>query len=339
MSPLTPLIAFELRQTVPTPDAEAAAFAAPRLAQPGGPLPAALAYAAARTWRGLAVALAPAPLLKSVCAEGAGDAAWGEEQLRRFAQQTARRFAGLPDVERIACLAECRRLATDEGPEAMCGGELARVAAAHTFHDATAALIAAAVQAEASVADELAASFPRFSRLLRDQPAGPPLLAATFAYFLRREIEANEQLASELMCDGLRRLSAPLAGALAALAQTLGRLGSRFDDWIGRMPDAVPADRRPDAAPSSLAAQSQPLCRPARGPQNGLAHQGRQSGRRPVVRRARGPARRRCGRGPPWPLVREFARHVIRLGPARRVRHGQSGGRSNEGRRRKTTAQ
>ncbi|HVS37472.1 MAG TPA: formylglycine-generating enzyme family protein [Gemmataceae bacterium] len=243
MSSLTPLAAFALRQTVPTLDGGVESFVVQRLSLATGPLRTALGYAAARSWRALAVALAPAEALKSVDADDAGDAVWIGEQLHRFAQQTGGLFAELSNADRLACLAECRYAGNQPAFDYEL---LGRRTAAHRRCDDAITLAAAAVEAQACVADELADSAPRLCRLLRDHMSGALLLAATFAYFFRREVETHEELSSELMCDSLRRLSAPLAGALAALAQALGRLGSRFDVWIGRILDRGRADPRPD---------------------------------------------------------------------------------------------
>ena len=267
MSLLAPLIAFELRQAVtepPHPDppppggreprktpsplagegrggGDVAAFVARLLAQPAGPLTAALTFAADRTWRGLAVALTPGSAFRRIRADGAADAPWIEDQLRRFADHASGPLREPPEAVRLACLAEWRRVRADGriGPDGWTD-DLAERTAAHERCD-PAGLTAAAARTETRFAETLDAECPQLGRLLRGQLGDPPFLAATFAYFFRREVESNEELSSELMCDGLRRLSAPWAGALAGLAQALARLGSRFDALIGPPPDAPPA--------------------------------------------------------------------------------------------------
>src|SRR5258708_35408679 len=84
MSPLNPLIAFALRQAVAEPDDRVADFLARRLDQAVGPLPTALAYAADRTWRGLAAALVLDGVLNRLRATDPAEAAGLQEQLRRF---------------------------------------------------------------------------------------------------------------------------------------------------------------------------------------------------------------------------------------------------------------
>jgi formylglycine-generating enzyme required for sulfatase activity len=248
MSPLSPLIAFALRQAVAEPDDRVADFLARRLSKDIGPLHAALAYAANRTWRGLAAALGLHGVLNRLRATDAAEAAGLQEQLRRFSDLAAERFRDVSEEVRIACLAEWRR-AQVEGRvplETLDPDELAPLMAGHWRYEDPAALTAAAGRAEGQVAAALAASHPRLARLLGEKVAGPPLLVSIFAYFLRREIESNEDLSNELLCDGLRHLSAPQVRALAGLAQALARLGSRFDALIDQLLEGKPRRQSAD---------------------------------------------------------------------------------------------
>ncbi|MBX9677300.1 MAG: protein kinase [Gemmataceae bacterium] len=68
--------------------------------------------------------------------------------------------------------------------------------------------------------------------------SGPPLLVASFAYFFRREVETNEELAHGLLFDSLRQLSSSHAKGLAELRKSLDLLGENFDrlfDQLGRI--------------------------------------------------------------------------------------------------------
>ena len=93
------------------------------------------------------------------------------------------------------------------------------------------------------VADALAESYPNLARLLRTPtPAGPPLLAAAFCYFFRREVETDDELAHGLFFDGLRQLSASQAKAFGEVGQALASLGGQFDalfEQLGRIEAAV----------------------------------------------------------------------------------------------------
>jgi formylglycine-generating enzyme required for sulfatase activity/tRNA A-37 threonylcarbamoyl transferase component Bud32 len=89
----------------------------------------------------------------------------------------------------------------------------------------------------AAVADALAPDYPRLAQLLR-QPApggGPPLLAAAFAYFFRREVESSPELARGLTFGSLERLSASQAAAFGKLGAALEALGARFDELLGQV--------------------------------------------------------------------------------------------------------
>ncbi len=176
-----------------------------------------------------------------------------------------RRFGALSETERAACLAEWRQAEQGRiGLDDAALEDLERRTASHAHREESAELNAAAGRAEKLVADALAAEHPRLAHLLRDQAGDPPLLAAAFAYFFRREVESNEDLSGELMCDSLRRLSAPLAGALGGLGQALARLGSRFDALVD--PPLEPcATAAPAAAP--LADRPSPFVALRRGRQ------------------------------------------------------------------------
>jgi formylglycine-generating enzyme required for sulfatase activity len=279
MSPLAPLIAFELRQAVAEPQREVADFVARRLAYPAGPLSAALTHAAGRTWRTLAAALAPDRLPELVRTDGAGDALWIEEQLRRFSERTAGRFPKRAKDDLFTCLAEWRRV-QEQLLVSLDGVPVedlaAKTASQNRVEDVR--LTAGAKRAEALTAAGLAPECPCLARLLREQSADPPLLAAAFAYFFRREIEGNEELSGEFLCDGLRRLSAPLAGPLAGLGQALSRLGSRFDVLVAQLTDGRPNEQEAVAAvlPAHLADRPSPFF--AGGARKGAKKPGRGSG-------------------------------------------------------------
>ncbi len=177
-----------------------------------------------------------------------------------------RRFGDLSEKERAACLAEWRQ-AREQGRIGLDDAaleDLERRTASHAHREEPAGLTAAAGRAEKLVADALAAERPRLARLLRDQAGDPPLLAAAFAYFFRREIESNEDSSGELMCDSLRRLSAPLAGVLGGLGQALARLGSRFDALVDPLLEPC-ATAAPASAP--LADRPSPFVALRRGRQ------------------------------------------------------------------------
>jgi formylglycine-generating enzyme len=243
MSLLNPLIAFTLRQAVAEPDDQVADFLTHRL----GPaaeklLPVAVAYAVDRTWRGLAAALALDGVLSRLRTTDPVEAAGVQEQLRRFSDLAAARFGNLSEEVRMAGLAELRGARVEgRGPhDALDLAKLARLMRGRCRYEDPAALTAAAGRTEELVAAAVSVNHPQLGEMLSEQTAGPPLLASIFAYFFRREVESNEELSSELFCDGLRRFSAFHIRALTGLGQALARLGSRFDVIVDQLLAGAP---------------------------------------------------------------------------------------------------
>src|SRR5207248_6984909 len=75
---------------------------------------------------------------------------------------------------------------------------------------------------------------------------GPPLLAAAFCYFFRREVETDDELAHGLFFDGLRQLTAAQAKAFAEVTKALATLGDHFDQLFEQLDriEAVAAQTR-----------------------------------------------------------------------------------------------
>jgi formylglycine-generating enzyme required for sulfatase activity len=252
MSLLNPLIAFTLRQAIAEPDDRVADFLTSRLGQAAESLPAAVAYAADHTWRGLAAALALDGVLSRLRTTDPVEAAGVQEQLRRFSDLAAARFGNLSEEVRMAGLAEWRG-AQVEGRaqhEKLDLAKLVRLLRGRCRYEDPAELTAAAGRAEEVVAAAVAVHHPRLGEMLAEQAGDPPVLASIFAYFFRREIESNEELSCELFCDGLRHFSGRHVRALTGLAQALERLGSRFDVAIDQMLAGAPATQ---SAPVRLA--------------------------------------------------------------------------------------
>ena len=86
------------------------------------------------------------------------------------------------------------------------------------------------------IADLLGADYPNLGRLLRQPtPAGPPLLAAAFAYFFRQEVVKDDDLVHELLLDNLRHLTASQGKALGDIGKVLAIVG----DHIGELLESV----------------------------------------------------------------------------------------------------
>ncbi len=233
MSLVSPLAAFGLRQVLGDGIENVAAAIGQHFRDHAQTLPTALRRAHDRTWQALAVALAGDSLLERIKVFFAsGDDKGVREQLASFLRSNAASFAGTPAEARVACLEELRQLRKSGrlSADGLAAAEIGRQAGGLRCYGSGEDLIAAARQAVERVADVLAADCPNLSRLLRTPtPDGPPLLAAAFCYFFRREVESNEQLAHGLTFDGLRRLSAAQARGFDEVGSALALLGERFD--------------------------------------------------------------------------------------------------------------
>src|SRR5207302_7686100 len=96
--------------------------------------------------------------------------------------------------------------------------DITRQVAGFKRHADPQGLIEDARRAVDGIADALADDYPNLSRLLRTPaPAGPPLLAAAFCYFFRRQVETDDELAHGLLFDGQRQLFDSQQGMLAVL--------------------------------------------------------------------------------------------------------------------------
>jgi WD40 repeat protein/tetratricopeptide (TPR) repeat protein len=249
MSPITQLVSFGLRQVIGDYADSAVQITAvieQRFRDHSTTLPKALNQAHHRAWQALGVALAGDGLLDRVKVFFAsGDDKGVRQQVQLFLDGNAVSFDGTPADFRRDCLDELQRLrksgrlSTPEGAHAA----IARQAAGFQRHADPQGLVEEARRAVNSVADALAENYPNLARLLRTPtPAGPPLLAAAFCYFFRREVETNDELAHGLFFDGLRQLSASQAKAFGEVDQALASLGGQFDalfEQLGRIEAAV----------------------------------------------------------------------------------------------------
>jgi len=168
--------------------------------------------------------------------------------VQAFLKGNAAAFDEAPAAFRQACLDELKRLRKSGRLAALDGSaaDIARQAAGFRRHADQEGLIGEARRAVGGVADALATDCPNLARLLRTPtPAGPPLLAAAFCYFFRREVETDDQLAHGLFFDGLRQLSAGQAKAFGEVGKALDALGGRFDDLFERLDHIEATGRGP----------------------------------------------------------------------------------------------
>ena len=236
MSPLVHLVGFGLRQVIgdyADGVGQVVAAVEQHFRDHSRKLPKALDQAHQRAWQALGVALAGDGLLDRVKVFFAsGDDKGVREQVHCFLTSNAVSFEGEAADFRRDCLDELKRLRKSGMLSTAAGSsaDIARQAAGFKRHADPQGLIEEARRAVAGVADALAEGYPNLARLLRaPTPAGPPLLAAAFCYFFRREVETDDELAHGLFFDGLRQLSASQARAFGEVGKAPAALGGQFD--------------------------------------------------------------------------------------------------------------
>lgn len=232
MSSVANLVAFALRQVLDDSVGKVVECVEQHFIDHSQTLPRALARANDRAWQALGVALAGDGFVDQVQRFFAsGDDKGIREQVSRF-------LAGNPlcseeePTFRRTCLGELKQLRKRKqlSVEPLDPQAIARQAAAFQRHAEPTGMVQEAVRAMTQVSDSIREWAPNLAKLLRQPtPAGPPLLAAAFCYFFRREVETDDALAHGLFFDGLRQLSASQAKAFGAVRQALDGLGTNFD--------------------------------------------------------------------------------------------------------------
>jgi tetratricopeptide (TPR) repeat protein len=239
MSVVGALLGFGLRQLIGEGIENVAEAVQQKFRDHSQTLPRALERAHERAWQGLGVALAGNGLLDRVRVFfSTSDDKGIREQVTAFLQGSGVSFEGSPAAFRQACLEDLKRLRRSGrlSCQGLVAGEIARQAAGFRRYVDPQPLIEGATQAVAQVADDLREGYPDLARLLRTPtPAGPPLLAAAFAYFLRREIETDDELANGLFFDSLRQLSASQSKAFGEVSKALTTIGDRFDEALEQL--------------------------------------------------------------------------------------------------------
>jgi serine/threonine protein kinase len=196
-------------------------------------LPKALARANDRAWQALSIALAGDGFLDKIKVFFAsGDDKGIREQVRLFLQDKNIGFEGTSADHRKHCLVELKT-AKQTGlltAQNVSPHDVARQTATFQRYADPKAMVDGAEQVMQQIADALTSAYPNLAKLLRQRPhGGPPLLVAAFAYFFRREVETNDELAHGLFFDGLRQLSASQARAFGEVNKALTSLGDQFE--------------------------------------------------------------------------------------------------------------
>jgi formylglycine-generating enzyme required for sulfatase activity/tetratricopeptide (TPR) repeat protein len=184
-------------------------------------LPAALARANDRAWHALDVALAGEGFCDRVKRLfTSGDDRAFREQVRCFLENSPLPGSATAAGFRQSCLQELHAVSKKGWLSAvnLPPRDVAARAADFRRYSDPAGLAAEAHRAMTVLANNLKPSCPNLARLLAEPlSGGPPLLAAAFAFFFRREVESNTALAQGLFLDNLTQLSEGLDGALVQL--------------------------------------------------------------------------------------------------------------------------
>ena len=206
-------------------------------------LPHALARANDRAWQAVGLALVGDGLfdrVKDLFRDG--DLKGVRDQIKAFLAATPTGLEGAAAGARLKAAEEWHRLRKGKrlAAEALSGDDLAHKAASLERYGDSARLTAAAHAAVADTAAALKAEAPHLAQLLTAAPPdGVPLLAAAFAFFFRREVETNAELAHGLSFDMLRRLSDRQEGGFAQLEVSLGAHAGRVLDRLDGLFDAL----------------------------------------------------------------------------------------------------
>jgi predicted Zn finger-like uncharacterized protein len=242
MSLVSKLMGFGLRQVLDTAAADLIGEVARYFRDHSQTLPKALTRAHDRAWQSLAIALAGDGFLDQLRVFFAsGDDKGIREQVRHFLQSSFIPFKGTPAEFRRVCLAELNHLRKSGllACQGISAEEIARQTASFRCCADMPELIAGAHQAVSELANELPKDYANLAKLLRiTTPGRPPLLVGAFAYFFRREVETDPELARGLLFDGLRQLAASQARELAEVQKALTTLGQQSDavfEQLGRI--------------------------------------------------------------------------------------------------------
>ncbi|MEI7688054.1 MAG: serine/threonine-protein kinase, partial [Planctomycetota bacterium] len=195
----------------------------------------ALARANDRSWQALAIALAGDGLLDKITGFFAsGDDKGIREQVRIFLDANQVTFRDSSPQFRTKCLADLKKAKAVGllNADASLKNVAAEAALFQRYADPK-RLIDAADQVVRQISDDFGPGYPNLAKLLRE--TSPPLLVSCFAYFLRREVETNQELAHGLMFDGLRQLSANQEAAFGNIGRALDSIGEAFEELFEQL--------------------------------------------------------------------------------------------------------
>ena len=195
MSLVGNLIGFGLRQVLGVDANEAIQSVDRWFADQSQALPRALGRANDQTWRALAIALAGENLADQVrLLFASGEEKTFREEVQRFLAESPTRYDRAPADFRKKCLAELQH-AQRKNLLSLRGWNPREMVSFERYTDPI-ALVNGAWQAVGQLAEKLKPRCPNLAKLIALRSASrPPLLVAAFAYFFRRQVEKNNELA------------------------------------------------------------------------------------------------------------------------------------------------
>ncbi len=228
-----PLIAVGLRSVLSIPVEGAIDWVKQRFTDHSEALPKAIAAANDRAWQALALALAGDSLLDTIFGRFRdSDMKAVRAQIRAFVDNSDSGLELSPAGLRVKACEELNQLRR----AGRLGADVEWTALDLTRFGSTAKLSDDAHRAVSQIAAELQADAPHlFQVLTLAPPGGTPLLATAFAFFLRRQIATNPELAVELTHDSLRLLSQKQQAGFENLEHSLDSKWSELGEMLSSM--------------------------------------------------------------------------------------------------------
>ena len=242
MKLVEPLVCAGLKSVLKIPDGAvdaAVRWVKDRFTDHSELLTKAIATANERAWQAVALALAADTLLgKAVGVFRDGDLKTVQAQIRELLAATDFGPDADPDRLRVRACKELDLL-MQEGRFGLKGVELTSLDL--TRFASPAKVADDAHRAVHAIAGQIEGDAPHLARgLTLTSPAGgTPLLAAVFAYFLRRQIAANTELAHELVYDQVRQLTHKQQAGFANIESILEERGVELLHGLKTVANAI----------------------------------------------------------------------------------------------------
>jgi tetratricopeptide (TPR) repeat protein len=237
------LLAFSVRHVFDVSADRLIEMIEKRLTDHGQILPKALAKANDQAWQAVGLALAGDGLfdrVRDVFRDA--DLKGVRDQIKKFLDQTPTGLENANASMRMKATEEWSRLRKEGrfAADTLSAAELGRRVATMERYGDPALMTVTALHVVKEAAEAVRAEAPHLADLLTAAPdGGTPLLAAAFAFFFRRELESNAELAHGLSFDYLRQISVRQEHGLnlldirtSGILDQINVLFDVLDDWF-----------------------------------------------------------------------------------------------------------